>query len=166
MNVTDDKLCGNLIDVLTQALPNVTLQGGAEEPFYAAPTPDTKAVLYFRNNYPRSLLHELSHYCLAGARRRQIDDFGFWYTPCGRSRDEQRAFECVEARPQGLEKALCEAIGIDFSPSLDDFSGEPPSSIFLDKLEQAYQEMLTTPPPTAKIVLEALATFETHNKSL
>ena len=51
---------------------------------------------------------------------------------------------------------MCEAIGIKFLPSLDDFSGNPPSDEFLYSLNCAYQEMLTSPPPTARKVLLAL----------
>lgn len=152
----DDELCEILIALLFEALPNLIIRGGADEPFYEASKTDTKATIHFRSNYPRSLLHELSHYCLAGKIRRTIDDFGYWYSPCGRNTDEQSLFEKVEARPQGLEKAMCEAIGIKFSPSLDDFSGNPPSDEFLYNLNCAYQEMLKSPPPTARKVLLAL----------
>lgn len=152
--LTDDELCLLLTDVLSGILPDLLIQGGADEPFYEAAKEDQKAVLYFRDNYPRSLLHELSHFCLAGDRRRKLDDFGYWYFPCGRTAEEQLLFEEVEARPQGLEKVMCEVIGIKFSPSLDDFSGNPPSESFELNLENAYQEMLHTPPPTAQKVLE------------
>lgn len=154
--LNDNELCAVLIEVLSSALPDLTIQGGADEPFYEAATEGNRAILYFRDNYPRSLLHELSHYCLAGDRRRQLDDFGYWYFPCGRTEEEQLLFEKVEARPQGLEKAMCEAIGIKFTPSLDDFSGRPASESFLQQLEQTYQEMRVAAPPTAKKVLTAL----------
>ena len=160
--IDDDKLCDILISLLAQSLPNLIIKGGADEPFYQAPKGDTKAIIYFRNNYPRSLLHELSHYCLAGDRRRKFDDFGYWYSPCGRTADEQSLFEKVEARPQGLEKAMCEAIGIEFSPSLDDFSGKPASEFFLKKLKESHIEMSTNPPPTAKKVLIALINLIDH----
>ena len=58
--IDDDKLCDILISLLAQSLPNLIIKGGADEPFYQAPKGDTKAIIYFRNNYPRSLLHELS----------------------------------------------------------------------------------------------------------
>lgn len=154
--LTDDELCALLIEVLTPILPDLIIQGGAEEPFYEAAKEGEKAVLYFRDNYPRSLLHELSHFCLAGDRRRKLDDFGYWYFPCGRSSEEQLLFEQVEARPQGLEKVMCEVIGIPFSPSLDDFSGNPPSESFGINLESSYQEMRDIPPRTARKVLEGL----------
>ncbi|EGR2739665.1 elongation factor P hydroxylase [Vibrio parahaemolyticus] len=161
---TDDEYCRNLINAFSDIFPNLTIKGDAEEPFYEAPRANTNAVLYFRSNYPRSLLHEISHYCLAGDRRRSLDDFGYWYTPCGRTADEQQRFEVVEARPQGLEKAICEIVGIKFSPSLDDFSGRPPSESFLQHLELAYQEMLLSPPPTADKVLAGLKKYWIINK--
>lgn len=155
--VNDDELCDALIKLFANVFPDLIIQGGADEPFYKAATADEKAVLYFRSNYPRSLLHEMSHYCLSGDRRRQLDDFGYWYYPCGRTEEQQRLFEQVEARPQGLEKLMYEIIGIKFIPSIDDFSGKPPSQDFLMRLDEAYQEMKSSPPPTAKKALDALA---------
>lgn len=157
--INDDNLCQHLIDVFARVFPSLTVQGGADEPFYVAPKSNVNATIHFRSNYPRSLLHEVSHYCLAGNRRRNIDDFGFWYAPCGRTADEQRQFELVEARPQGLEKAMCDIIGIEFSPSLDDFSGRAASISFLQQLESAYQEMLSNPPPTARKALCGLKEY-------
>lgn len=158
--LSDDEYCAQLIAILASVLPSLTLQGGADEPFYEAATNDKNAILYFRDNYPRSLLHELAHYCLAGDRRRLLDDFGFWYSPCGRSAEEQLQFEAVEARPQGLEKVMCELVGLKFSPSIDDFSGRPPSELFLQQLEIAYQEMRNNPPVTAQKVLNSLMDFK------
>jgi elongation factor P hydroxylase len=153
---TDDEFCQYLIGILASVFPDLSIEGGADEPFYQAAKDNAKAVIYFRDNYPRSLLHELSHYCLAGDRRRMLDDFGYWYSPCGRSAEEQNKFEMVEARPQGLEKVMCEILKIKFSASIDDFSGRPPSDAFLQGLEAAYQEMQTNPPATALKVLNGL----------
>ena len=114
---------------------------------------------FFREDFVRSLFHELAHYSLAGDMRRQIDDFGYWYSPCGRSSREQEQFEQVEARPQGLEKLFCEIWAVPFSPSLDDFSGRQASAGFLEKLENAYIEMKTTPPNTPQRVLEGMRYF-------
>ena len=160
--LTDDELCDLLIMTLSSVIPDLVIQGGAEEPFYEAAKNGKKAILYFRDNYPRSLLHELSHFCLSGDRRRKLDDFGYWYFPCGRTEEEQLLFEKVEARPQGLEKAMCEALGIKFSPSLDDFSGMPASEDFLQQLDKAYQEMLISAPPTASKVLVALSALNRY----
>jgi elongation factor P hydroxylase len=156
IDITDDERCQSLISAFAIIFPQLTIKGGAEEPYYTASVNDTNATIHFRNNYPRSLLHEIAHYCLAGDRRRAIDDFGYWYSECGRTQDEQLRFEAVEIRPQGLEKALCETVGIKFSPSLDDFSGRPPSNNFLKGLEEGYYEMLTSPPFTAGKALGGL----------
>lgn len=154
--INDDELCQYLINAFADIFPGLTIKGGIAEPFYAAPRVNVGSIIYFRSNYPRSLLHEMSHYCLAGDRRRNVDDFGYWYTPCGRTIEEQQRFEIVEARPQGLEKVMCEIVGIKFMPSLDDFSGRPPTEEFLKNLEVAYKEMLINPPPTAKRALSGL----------
>ncbi|MGB1262879.1 MAG: elongation factor P hydroxylase [Cognaticolwellia sp.] len=156
---TDDEYCRSLIGLFEKVFPNISVIGGAEEPLYIAPSVNTNAKIYFRSNYPRSLLHEISHYCLAGERRRNLDDFGFWYSPCGRTREEQTRFELVEARPQGLEKVMCEIVGIPFSASFDDFSSGTSSDIFLCNIEEAYLEMGENPPPTAKKALLALRHF-------
>lgn len=164
--VSDDECCRYLIDAFAGVFPNLQLKGGAEEPFYVAPTSDMCAIIYFRSNFPRSLLHEVAHYCLAGDRRRTLDDFGFWYSPCGRTAEEQVRFEIVEARPQGLEMAMCEIVGLKFSPSLDDFSGRPPSADFLQNLDAAYREMLTNPPLTAAKALNGLKKYRDANGAL
>ena len=155
----EQALLNAMIRALHHVLPELRIEGGAPEPFYQAPKKNSPAILFFRDDYIRSLFHELAHYCLAGAKRRTLDDFGFWYAPCGRSADEQLQFEQVEARPQGLEKLFCEVWNIPFSPSLDDFSGRPPSTLFLENLENAYIEMKERPPATAKHVLEGMYHF-------
>ena len=156
---TDDQYCALLIRLLVPVLPDLVIQGGADEPFYKAATDKNKATLYFRDNYPRSLLHELAHYCLAGDKRRTLDDFGYWYSPCGRSAEEQKKFEAVEARPQGLEKVMCEIVGLKFSPSTDDFSGRPASECFLLQLATSYDAMKLNPPHTALKVINGLKEY-------
>ncbi|MGP9565376.1 elongation factor P hydroxylase, partial [Halomonas sp. AOP43-D1-12] len=76
-----------------------------------------------------------------------------------RTAKEQLLFEDAEARPQGLEKAMCEILGLKFSPSLDDFSGRPPSEEFQKNLNVAYREMITSPPPTAKKALLGIKNY-------
>lgn len=164
--MNDNDLCTNLISIFENLLPTLNIIGGADEPYYQAPKENEKAKIFFKENYPRSLLHEMAHYCLAGPRRRKLDDYGYWYSACGRTADEQSLFEKVEARPQGLEKAMCEAIGSDFSPSLDDFSGRSASKAFLNKLEESYIEMRINPPPTAKKVLVALSSFNDYAQNV
>ena len=95
---------------------NTILKGGALEPYYA---PGPQHHIYFRADYIRSAFHEVAHWSLAGARRRQLPDYGYWYSPDGRNASQQDAFFMVEAKPQAIEKRFCEAIGIPFSPSVD-----------------------------------------------
>lgn len=161
----DDELCLHVTTALGEVFPKLSIVGGADEPYYYSPTDSSNAVIAYRSNYPRSLLHEMAHYCLAGNRRRLVDDFGYWYSPCGRSREEQKQFELVEARPQGLEKAMCAIVGIKFSVSIDDFSGYPPSEHFVAQIDLYCDEMLTDPPPTAKKVLYKLKEVFSDNYS-
>ena len=92
------------------------LIGGAAEPYYQPGAPHR---VYFRADYVRSALHEVAHWCVAGARRRQLPDYGYWYSPDGRDAEQQQAFFAVEARPQAIERYFCEATGIPFRPSVD-----------------------------------------------
>ena len=92
------------------------LIGGAAEPYYQPGSPHR---IYFRADYIRSAIHEVAHWCVAGRRRRDLPDYGYWYSPDGRHADQQQAFFAVEARPQAIERCFCEVIGIAFSPSVD-----------------------------------------------
>ena len=97
------------------------LIGGAAEPYYEPGSPHR---IYFRADYVRSALHEVAHWCVAGRQRRQLLDYGYWYSPDGRDADQQQAFFAVEARPQAIERCFCEAIGIPFSPSVDNVGAQ------------------------------------------
>ena len=56
------------------------LQGSAEEPFYLPASDDLKLhTIYFREDFAVSVLHEVSHWCMAGKARRRQEDFGYWY---------------------------------------------------------------------------------------
>ncbi|MBZ2187511.1 elongation factor P hydroxylase [Alcanivorax sp. JB21] len=99
---------------------NTVLCGGAEEPLYQPGAPHR--IVYTRD-YFRSALHEVAHWCVAGEKRRQLPDYGYWYAPDGRDAVQQQAFEQVEVRPQALELLFCEACGHPFSVSLDNLEG-------------------------------------------
>ena len=92
------------------------LVAGAVEPFYSPGDPNQ---VFFRADYVRSALHEAAHWCVAGRRRRALPDYGYWYTPDGRSAERQAAFFSVEAKPQAIESLFCEALGVAFAPSTD-----------------------------------------------
>ena len=101
------------------------LQGGREEPLYlpsSDPASSPHRVVY-RADYFASALHELAHWCLAGAERREQEDYGYWYSPDGRSAEQQEAFERAEARPQALESLFSEACGFEFHLSADNLDG-------------------------------------------
>jgi elongation factor P hydroxylase len=80
-----------------------SLQFGAKEPFYQAPSDDNHAIIFTRELYFSSALHEIAHWCLAGKNRRKLDDFGYWYIPDGRNKAQQLEFERVEVKPQAIE---------------------------------------------------------------
>ena len=95
---------------------NTQLRGGALEPLYE---PGQPAVIWFRHDYLRSALHETAHWCLAGAARRKLVDYGYWYSEDDRCPAQQAAFFAVEAKPQAIEKLFCEALSMPFSISVD-----------------------------------------------
>jgi hypothetical protein len=101
------------------------LVGGALEPLYQ---PATKAgglhLLWYREDYFASALHETAHWCIAGKARRQQTDFGYWYAPDGRSQAQQQAFEAAESRPQALEWLFSRACGFSFCLSTDNLNAQ------------------------------------------
>ena len=69
-----------------QAADATILCGGAAEPYYE---PGAPSVIYFREDFVRSALHEVAHWCVAGPVRRGLPDYGYWYAPDGRNADQQ-----------------------------------------------------------------------------
>lgn len=57
--------------------------------------------IVFAHGYYASGMHEISHWCVAGAERRKLVDFGYWYCPDGRDAETQGKFEDVEVKPPG-----------------------------------------------------------------
>mgnify|MGYP000350821853 CR=1 FL=1 len=101
---------------------HTTLVGGADEPLYLPADSDTPATLYFRLDYPSSALHEISHWCLAGAQRRLLEDYGYWYETDSRSQQQQQLFEQVEVKPQAIECLLHWSAGLPFRVSVDNLA--------------------------------------------
>lgn len=120
------------------------LIGGADEPIYLPFAPNRPlAELYFRADYERSALHEIAHWCVAGPKRRQLEDFGYWYAPDGRSASQQQAFFAVEVEPQALEWLFAIATGIPFRVSVDNLNGEPlDTTPFRQDVQRAAQRRL------------------------
>jgi len=98
---------------------------GDQEPIYLPRDEDCPwDRVIFAHGYYASALHEISHWCIAGTRRRRLQDFGYWYQPDGRTPEQQRQFEAVEVKPQALEWIFSEAAGFRFNLSLDNLSGD------------------------------------------
>ena len=98
---------------------NTVLRGGADEPLYIPARGNQPSEIHYRLDYLRSALHEVAHWCLAGAARRRRPDYGYWYAPDGRNSAQQDAFFAVEARPQALEHCFCNQLAVPFFVSID-----------------------------------------------
>ena len=107
------------------------LVGGGDEPLYTPATDDAPATILYREDFFASALHEMAHWCVAGAHRRTLVDWGYWYAPDGRTPEQQAAFERVEVLPQALEWIFADACGWRFQLSADNVeSGMGPSEAF------------------------------------
>lgn len=104
---------------------NTRLVRGDHEPVYL---PANAHCCYhqiiFAHGFFSSALHEVSHWCLAGAKRRMLEDFGYWYVPDGRDAQQQAEFEKVEVKPQALEWIFSRACRVKFQVSIDNLGGE------------------------------------------
>ena len=92
---------------------------GEHEPEYFAATEHEPAKIVFAHGFFASSLHEISHWCVAGKKRRLLNDFGYWYAPDGRNQSQQQQFEQVEIMPQGVECLLTLACNKRFKVSKD-----------------------------------------------
>ncbi|UWN48392.1 Elongation factor P hydroxylase [Alcanivorax sp. ALC70] len=101
---------------------HTVLEGGFAEPLYR---PGAPARIRYTHDYFRSALHEVAHWCVAGRRRRALEDYGYWYAPDGRDADQQARFLRVEVRPQAFEALFCAACDHRFQVSLDNLDGDP-----------------------------------------
>lgn len=128
----DDRRCRHQADTVIRVFNELfaqdyhtLLEGGADEPLYeasAAPA-EREHRIRFRLDYFASALHEVAHWCIAGAERRLQEDYGYWYAPDGRSPEQQKLFEQVEVKPQALEWVFSQAAGIRFRLSADNLDG-------------------------------------------
>lgn len=145
-----------------EASEQTLLVGGADEPLYQPSMRQGEPhILYYRQDFFASALHEISHWCIAGKHRRQLRDFGYWYAPEGRDREQQRAFEAVEVGPQSLEWILSRAAGYAFRLSVDNLDAEtgsiPDTRPFAEAvLARVGQLQGKGVPPRANLFFEAL----------
>lgn len=142
---------------------NTKLELGADEPIYLPADENTPyhRIIFARGFYA-SALHEIAHWCVAGPKRRLLEDFGYWYQPDGRSESVQAEFEKVEIRPQAYEWILSNSAGFTFHVSCDNLNGdfEPNRLEFMSKVHQEVMYILDQGlPPRVKMLSEALRKF-------
>ncbi len=104
---------------------NTRLVKGDDEPLYK---PADKLTPYhqiiFAHGFFQSALHEIAHWCIAGKARRELEDYGYWYSPDGRDEATQAEFERLEKRPQALEWFFSKASNLPFNVSCDNLAGD------------------------------------------
>lgn len=142
---------------------NTLLVRGDYEPEYFPATLEAPAQIVFAHGFFASALHEISHWCIAGKRRRTLADYGYWYAADGRNEAQQHAFEQVEIKPQAVECLLTLACQRPFRVSQDnlfaDFDTSQstfPQDVY--KQAQHYIEQPATLPRDAQRLLAVLLT--------
>lgn len=142
---------------------NTRLIRGENEPIYLpanAQTPYHSVI--FAHGYYASALHEIAHWCLAGEKRRLLEDYGYWYAADGRNKAEQQAFEQVECKPQAIEWLLSSAADFKFRVSCDNLNGsfEPDRHAFRRAVYQQVLSYLNSGIPSrAKQLITQLSHF-------
>ena len=140
---------------------HVILVRGAGEPEYFPAKANQPARIEFAHGFFQSALHECSHFFIAGERRRQLSDFGYWYAPDGRTEAQQQAFERVEIKPQALECLFTLACRHPFQVSQDNLFAtfDTSTSTFAQDVYQQAKAYIAAPhtlPRDAKTLLQAL----------
>lgn len=164
--LSQEQICG-CFNRLFQARYRVRLLGGGAEPEYLPPGTDSSQLgrLIAREDFAASALHEAAHWCVAGAARRALPDYGYIYLPPPRSAIDQVLFFANELRNQAVELYLAEAAGVSFRASADDPElGLTELATFEAKVRATVEEWWTKPairtdrpPPRAVAFAAALA---------
>ena len=140
---------------------NTRLVLGDDEPIYI-PEGSEKPYhqIVFAHGFFSSALHEIAHWCIAGEKRRLLEDYGYWYCPDGRDAAQQADFEKVEIRPQAIEWAFTEAAGRKFQVSTDNLNGAEPDREGFTRNVAAQLALYKAHgfPPRAERFINALAT--------
>ena len=169
----------DIVDVFAEVFGTeqdlVCLCGGFAEPAYlpasclpasCSPGGDRRAAeVRYTLDYPASALHEAAHWLLAGQRRRNLPDYGYWYVSEPRPAAVQRAFLRVESRVQALESWLCEAAGLEFRASVDDFRMPEAAIAAFERRVLSRAARLTRDdawPPAAKRFYAGLVAYRAH----
>lgn len=139
---------------------NTELTLGGDEPIYLPASEGyNKHRIAFARGYFASALHEIAHWCIAGPKRRLLEDYGYWYEPDGRTADVQAEFEKVEIKPQAVEWILSASCGFRFQVSCDNLSSncEPDRVGFTNKVrEQVLIYLEQGMPERTKVLSDAL----------
>lgn len=148
---------------------NTRLERGGDYPIYlpafmeedGVPSERDYHVILFAHGYYSSALHEISHWLVAGKARRELEDFGYWYEPDGRSAERQREFEQVEVKPQAIEWILATAANFRYFASADNLTGDAGDNT---AFKQAVYEQVRTYaekglPKRAETLRQALSEF-------
>jgi len=141
---------------------NTMLAYGEDEPIYLpANENQPHNIIYFAHGFFNSALHECAHWMIAGAERRKLVDFGYWYIPDGRNAEQQALFQQVEVKPQALEWIFSQAAGSKFEFSFDNLNAPTEDyEIFKNAVTQQmldYQQ--NGLPKRARVFYEALLEF-------
>lgn len=99
------------------------LVAGDDEPLYQPGTAGADHQVIFAHGFFASALHEIAHWCIAGAARRQHVDYGYWYEPDGRDAEQQAQFEQLERKPQAIEWLFSACADVPFQVSVDNLGG-------------------------------------------
>lgn len=115
-------------NLFQQSHRTILVRGDAEPLYIPAKEAGAHHQLIFAHGFFASALHEIAHWCIAGSKRRQCIDFGYWYQPDGRTLLQQKAFESAEVKPQALEWIFSVASQHSFRFSADNLNGAAGSS--------------------------------------
>lgn len=139
---------------------NTRLERSDSEPVYLpADSESPHHRILFAHGYFTSALHEIAHWCVAGPQRRLQVDFGYWYAPDGRSREQQQVFESLEIKPQALEWIFTVAAGHRFRVSTDNLSGDgafDPESFKVNVQQEVFRRLREGLPERAAAFTDAL----------
>jgi elongation factor P hydroxylase len=152
-----------------EPIHNTRLVCCESEPIYR-PADETHSFhrIVFAHGFYASALHEISHWCIAGQKRRLLEDFGYWYEPDGRTEDRQAEFEKVEIKPQALEWIFSMSANFQFHFSADNLEGNAqPSQRFVKAVNEQVKNFLTEGlPKDAQLWSDTLIGFYRPNQPL
>lgn len=141
---------------------NTELIKGGDDPIYLpASNLHPRHRLCFAHGFYASALHEISHWCIAGAKRRLKEDFGYWYLPDSRNAQQQADFEYLEIKPQAIEWAFSIVANKTFQVSVDNLDGVSGDRFaFQEKVRQQLIHYVEQGfPPRAQAFIDALIEF-------